>query len=107
MKMKPLGRTGLTISELCLGTMTFGTQTPEAEAHAQMDRALAAGINIVDTAEMYPVNPVSKETIGRTEEIIGNWNAANPERRADYILATKHSGEGLGYVRNSAPITRR
>lgn len=105
MKMNPLGRTGLTVSELCLGTMTFGTQTPEAEGHAQIDRALAAGINFIDTAEMYPVNPVSKETVGRTEEIIGTWNAANTARRADYILATKHSGEGMMHARDGAPIS--
>ncbi|WP_424984637.1 aldo/keto reductase [Microbulbifer sp. S227A] len=105
MKMNPLGRTGLTVSELCLGTMTFGTQTDEAESHAQIDRALAAGINFVDTAEMYPVNPVRAETIGRTEEIIGTWNAANRARRGDYILATKHSGEGMAHVRNGAPIS--
>ena len=105
MQMNPLGRTGLTISELCLGTMTFGTQTSEAEAHAQIDTALAAGINIVDTAEMYPVNPVAKDTIGRTEEIIGSWNAVHPAQRGDYILATKHSGEGQGFVRDGAPIS--
>ncbi|MDK3073878.1 aldo/keto reductase [Sedimentitalea sp. JM2-8] len=105
MKMNPLGRTGLTVTELCLGTMTFGTQTSEAEAHAQIDRALAAGINFVDTAEMYPVNPVCRETVGRTEEIIGTWNAANAGRRGDYILATKHSGEGQGFVRDGAPIS--
>jgi aryl-alcohol dehydrogenase-like predicted oxidoreductase len=103
--MTPLGRTGLMISELCLGTMTFGTQTPEAEAHAQIDRALAAGINIIDTAEMYPVNPLSPETVGVTEEIIGRWNAANKGRRGDYILATKHSGEGFKGARDGAPIT--
>lgn len=105
MKMNPLGRTGLMISELCLGTMTFGTQTPQAEAHAQIDRALEAGINIIDTAEMYPVNPVSPDTVGRTEEIIGAWNAANPARRGDYILATKHSGEGFKGARDGAPIS--
>lgn len=105
MQMNPLGRTGLTISELCLGTMTFGTQTPEAEAHAQIDMALAAGVNIVDTAEMYPVNPVRRETVGGSEAIIGTWNAANPGRRADYVLATKHSGEGLAIVRDGAPIS--
>ncbi len=105
MKMNPLGRTGLMVSELCLGTMTFGTQTGVAEAHGQIDRALAAGINFVDTAEMYPVNPVSKDTIGRTEEIIGQWNAAHANRRGDYILATKHSGEGLAAVRDGAPIS--
>lgn len=105
MKMNPLGRTGLMISELCLGTMTFGTQTQEAEAHAQIDRALAAGVNIVDTAEMYPVNPVRPETVGLTEAIIGRWNAAHPGRRGDYILATKHSGEGFMGARDGAPIS--
>lgn len=105
MKMNPLGRTGLKVSELCLGTMTFGTQTPEPEAHAQIDRALAAGINFIDTAEMYPVNPVSAETVGRTEQIIGTWNAANRSRRGDYILATKHSGEGMMHARGGAPIS--
>ncbi len=107
MKMNPLGQTGMTVSELCLGTMTFGTQTSEADGHRQMDAALASGINFVDTAEMYPVNPVSKETIGRTEEILGTWHAANPGRRGDYILATKHSGEGLAAVRDGAPISSR
>ena len=105
MKMNPMGRSGLMASELCLGTMTWGTQTSEAGGHQQMDMALASGINFVDTAEMYPVNPVSKETIGKTEAIIGTWNAANPSRRGEFILATKHSGEGMGYVRDGAPIS--
>ena len=87
-----MGRTGIKVSELCLGTMTFGTQTSEIDGHRQMDMALEHGINFVDTAEMYPVNPVSKKTIGRTEEIIGTWNAKNRSKRGDYILATKHSG---------------
>lgn len=104
MKMNPLGRTGLTVSELCLGSMTWGTQTTEAEGHAQIDRALAAGINFIDTAEMYPVNPVSPETLGRTEEIIGTWNATSG-RRGDYILATKHSGAGMQAARDGAPIS--
>ncbi|CUH87996.1 General stress protein 69 [Phaeobacter sp. CECT 5382] len=106
MKMNPLGRTGMMVSELCLGTMTFGTQTPEAEAHAQIDYALAAGVNFVDTAEMYPVNPVSKETIGRSEEILGSWHEKTG-RRAEYILATKHSGEGLAAVRDGEAITSK
>ncbi|MGI9368859.1 MAG: aldo/keto reductase, partial [Ruegeria sp.] len=105
MKMKPLGRTGIMVSDLCLGTMTFGTQTTESDAHRQMDLALSAGINFLDAAEMYPVNPVSKETVGRTEEILGNWNAANPERRGEFIMATKHSGEGFAGARNGAPIS--
>jgi aryl-alcohol dehydrogenase-like predicted oxidoreductase len=103
MKMNPLGRTGLMVSELCLGTMTFGTQTPEPAAHHQIDRALVAGINLVDTAEMYPVNPVSPETVGRTEEIIGTWIAANRARRADMVLATKHPGEGSGIRPGGTP----
>ena len=105
MKKKPLGRTGVLVSELCLGTMTFGTQTNEIDAHKQLDLALASGINFIDTAEMYPVNPISKETIGKTEEFIGRWNILNAGRRSDYILATKHSGEGLKHVRNGVPIS--
>ncbi|UWQ36287.1 aldo/keto reductase [Leisingera aquaemixtae] len=106
MKMNPLGRTGIEVSELCLGTMTFGTQTPEAEAHAQIAMALAAGVNFVDTAEMYPVNPVSAETIGNSERIIGSWNAKTG-RRGEYILATKHSGEGMKHARDGAPISSK
>ncbi len=104
MKMNPLGRTGMQVSELCLGTMTYGTQTSEEDAHTQIDCALAAGVNFVDTAEMYPVNPVSRETVGHSEEIIGSWNAKTG-RRGDYILATKHSGEGLAILRDGAPIS--
>jgi aryl-alcohol dehydrogenase-like predicted oxidoreductase len=104
MRRNPLGRTGMEVSEFCLGTMTFGTQTPEAEAHAQMDRALAAGIDFLDTAEMYPVNPVRAETIGLSEEIVGNWFATRGRRDA-WVVATKHSGEGMRHVRDGAPIT--
>lgn len=106
MKMNPLGRTGMVVSELCLGTMTFGSQTPEKEAHAQIEYALAAGVNFVDTAEMYPVNPVRAETIGRSEEILGSWHQ-KAGRRGDYILATKHSGEGLAVVRDGEPISSK
>lgn len=105
MKMNPLGRTGLMVSELCLGSMTWGTQNTEAEGHGQIDHALAAGVNFIDTAELYPVNPVSAENIGRTEEIIGTWNVANRARRGEVILATKHSGAGLQSVRGGAPIS--
>ncbi|MCQ0094086.1 aldo/keto reductase [Roseovarius sp. M141] len=104
MKMNPLGRTGLMVSELCLGSMTWGTQNTEAEGHAQIDHALERGINFIDTAEMYPVNPKTAETQGRTEEIIGTWFAATG-RRADVILASKVSGPGMDYVRGGAPMT--
>ncbi|WP_170348937.1 aldo/keto reductase [Ruegeria atlantica] len=105
METRPLGRTGISATDLCLGTMTFGTQTSEADGHKQLDMALAAGINFVDTAEMYPVNPIARETVGRTEEILGSWNAANPSRRADYLLATKHSGAGFAHARDGAQIS--
>ncbi len=104
MKTRPLGRTGLSVSELCLGTMTFGSQTGIEDAHAQIDRALDAGINFMDVAEMYPVNPVAKETVGRTEEILGEW-FARTGRRDEWILATKITGAGQEAVRDGAPIT--
>lgn len=105
MKKNSLGRTGLMVSDLCLGSMTWGTQNTEADGHAQMDMALERGINFVDTAEMYPVNPVSEDTIGDTERVIGTWNAKNAGRRGDYVLATKVSGAGLRYVRSGARIS--
>jgi len=105
MRKIPLGSTDTMITDYCLGTMTWGTQTPEADAHTQMDMALAAGINIIDTAEMYPVNPVRAETVGQTEAIIGRWNAANPARRGDYVLATKMSGLNGKFVRVDQPIS--
>ncbi|MCR9157201.1 MAG: aldo/keto reductase [Rhodobacteraceae bacterium] len=104
MKMNRLGKTDLMVSELCLGTMTYGNQTSQADAHTQMDMSLDAGINFIDGAEMYPVNPIAKETIGLTEEILGNW-FKKTGRRNEWVLATKHSGEGMQYVRDGAPIT--
>ncbi|THD84702.1 aldo/keto reductase [Aliigemmobacter aestuarii] len=103
MKQIPLGRTGLTVSEYCLGTMTWGTQNTEAEAHEQIAHALDRGVNFWDTAEMYPTNPVSAETIGDTETIIGNWFARGGRDRV--VLATKITGEGQKAVRDGAPIT--
>lgn len=104
MKMNALGRTGIEVSELCLGSMTWGTQNTAEEAHDQIDRSLDVGINFIDTAEMYPVNPISEETVGRTERIIGLWFERDA-RREDVVLATKHSGEGMAAVRDGAPIT--
>lgn len=105
MRKIPLGQTDTMISDYCLGTMTWGRHTDEAVAHAQMDMALEAGINIVDTAEMYPVNPVLAESVGDTETIIGNWNAKHPARRGDYVLATKITGNNAGFVRPGQDIT--
>lgn len=91
MRMNKLAGGELTVSELCLGSMTWGSQNTEAEGHAQMDMALDHGINFIDTAEMYPVNPVRAETVGNTEEIVGTW-IAKRGKRDDFILATKVAG---------------
>src|SRR6267142_3093185 len=83
-----LGRTGLTVSRLALGTMTFGLQTDEAVAHKIMSKAASGGINFLDTADVYPLGG-GLETVGRTEEIVGRWLAG---RRQDFVIATKCFG---------------
>ncbi len=104
MRMNELGRTGLKVSELCLGSMTWGTQNTMIDAHAQIDLAMDHGINIVDTAEMYPVNPVSAENVGKTESIIGEWFARTGRRR-DLVLASKITGNNGGFVRDGEDIS--
>ena len=104
MRQVKLGKTDLMVSELCLGTMTWGSQNTEAEGHAQADLALDHGVNFWDTAEMYPVNPVRAETVGRTEEIIGTWLAARGGRDR-LVLATKVGGGGNAALRNGGPLT--
>lgn len=98
-----LGKTGLTVSELCLGTMTWGSQNTEGEGHAQADAAVDRGITFWDTAEMYPTNPVKAETVGETEAIIGTWLASRGGRERLQI-ATKITGKGA-MVRPGQPIT--
>jgi aryl-alcohol dehydrogenase-like predicted oxidoreductase len=84
-----LGRTGLTVSRLALGTMTFGLQTDEAVSHRILDKAAQGGINFIDTADAYPLGG-TVETTGRTEEIVGRWlRAQGPAGRARFIVATK------------------
>lgn len=97
-----LGQSGLDASAWCLGSMTWGAQSSEAEGHAQLDLALDHGIDFVDTAEMYPTNPVRAGTIGRTEAIIGAW-LRKTGRRGAVTVATKVSGEG-GVARGGEPI---
>lgn len=87
MKYNLLGRTGLKVSQLCLGTMTWGEQNTEAEAHAQLDYAIDSGINFIDTAELYPVPPRA-ETQGQTEVILGTWLAKRKDRDK-LVIATK------------------
>jgi len=106
MKTRPLGRNGILVSEICLGTMTWGSQNNQGEANAQLDRAAAAGVNFIDTAEMYPTTPRRAETTGRTEEILGNWLAGRPDRDR-LVVATKATGEGNMAVRGGARVTGR
>ncbi|MCG2594287.1 aldo/keto reductase [Ramlibacter sp. XY19] len=101
-----LGQSDLRVTPICLGTMTFGEQVNEADSHAILDRAIARGINFLDTAEMYSV-PARKETFGATETIIGNWLAARPGMRQKIVLATKVAGpsRGMPWVRQGDGMT--
>ncbi|WP_322893866.1 MULTISPECIES: aldo/keto reductase [unclassified Yoonia] len=94
-----LGRSDIMVTDWCLGTMTYGNQTDRADAHQQIDMALDAGINFLDTAEMYPVNPITAETVGLSETIIGEW-IAKTGRRSELVIATKVSGNNPGWVRD-------
>ncbi|WP_444678594.1 NADP(H)-dependent aldo-keto reductase [Halomonas sp. E19] len=104
MQTRPLGNTGIDVSRLCLGTMTFGEQNSEKEAHEQLDRAVAYGINFIDTAEMYPVPPRA-ETQGRTEAYLGSW-LKRRDSRDDVIIATKVTGPGLEHIRGGTRLSR-
>lgn len=104
MQYTKLGSSGVEVSRVCLGSMTWGIQNTQADADQQIDYALSQGINFIDTAEMYPVPP-NEKTYGRTEEIIGNWLEANSTKRKDIVLATKIAGGGLGYIREGGAIT--
>ncbi|MHB0776907.1 NADP(H)-dependent aldo-keto reductase [Halomonas sp. WWR20] len=104
MQTRPLGNTGIEVSRLCLGTMTFGEQNSEAEAHAQLDRATEFGINFIDTAEMYPVPPKA-ETQGRTESYLGSWLKRSGKRQK-MVIATKAAGPGLEHIRGGPRLNR-
>lgn len=99
MEYRKLGRTDIEVSVICLGTMTWGEQNTEAEAHAQLDAALAAGVNFIDTAEMYPVPPKA-ETYTLTEQYIGRW-LNQRGRRDDIVLASKVASRSdwMDYIR--------
>lgn len=100
MQYQPLGRSGINVSRICLGTMTWGEQNSETEAHAQLDYAIEHGINFIDTAEMYPVPPRA-ETAGRTEQMLGSWLAKRKDRDR-LVIATKicPAAEWVSYIRN-------
>lgn len=100
MKKVRLAGSELEVTDVCLGTMTFGEQNSEAEAHALIDCALGRGINFIDTAEMYPA-PTRRETQGRTETILGAWLGANRSKRSGIVLASKVAGPGRReWIRN-------
>jgi aryl-alcohol dehydrogenase-like predicted oxidoreductase len=103
-----LGQSDLRVTPICLGTMTFGEQVPEATAHTILDRSLELGVNFIDTAEMYST-PVRAETYGATETIIGNWFQKNPGARDKVVLATKVAGpsRGMPWVRDGEGMTQQ
>jgi aryl-alcohol dehydrogenase-like predicted oxidoreductase len=103
---RPLGRSTLVVPDVCLGTMTFGEQTGEADAHSQLDFALASGVNFLDTAEMYAVPPRA-ETCGASEAIVGRWLKRQPRERI--VVATKAAGpsRNLEWIRGGPPALDR
>ena len=106
MKYKKLGKTELEVSLICLGTMTWGRQNTETDAHTQMNYAIGQGVNFFDTAEMYPIPP-NERTQGLTETYIGNWFTKN-KNRSKIMLATKVTGPGafVKYIRNGPRFTK-
>ena len=105
MRFSTLGSSGLEVSRVCLGTMTWGTQNTQRDADQQIDYALSRGVNFLDTAEMYSIPP-NPESYGKTETIIGNWLSRNRDKRSDIILASKIA-PGLPWVRGGSPLSRQ
>ncbi|AEB85764.1 aldo/keto reductase [Alicycliphilus denitrificans] len=106
MNTLPLGRSDLRVTPICLGTMTFGEQVNEPDAHAILDRAVERGVNFIDTAEMYAV-PAREATCGATESIIGRWLGKRPGMRGRIVLATKVAGpsRGMPWIREGKGMT--
>ncbi len=104
MKMNSLGRSQTQVSEICLGSMTWGTQNTYDEGAEQIACALDHGVNFIDTAEMYPTTPLTEKTLGDTEAIIGQWFAQSG-RRDEVVLATKVTGNGKAWMYGGQDIT--
>lgn len=104
MQYSVLGSSNVKVSRVCLGTMTWGCQNTQADADAQLNYALAQGVNFIDTAEMYAIPPTA-ETYGATERIIGDWLSRNHTQRGNIVLASKMAGNGLAYVRGGGDMT--
>ena len=105
MQQRKMGRTGLKVSNICLGTMTFAGQADEATSMRILDMAFEEGVTFIDTADAYPIPP-EPETAGFTEEIIGRWLAAEPGRRDGLVLATKCRIR-VGHGPNDQGLSRR
>ncbi len=110
MKYKKLGNTNIDVSLICLGTMMWGDQVDEDQAHQQIEYALDHEVNFMDTAELYTI-PAKAETQGNTERIIGNWIEKNPGRRQDFILASKVVGtwesRGMNWIRGGRHLLNK
>ncbi|GGW49463.1 aldo/keto reductase [Alishewanella tabrizica] len=104
MQYSILGSSGLSVSRVCLGTMTWGQQNTQADADSQLALALAAGVNFIDTAEMYAIPP-RPETYGATEKIIGHWLSRNRNQRDKLVIATKIAGNGLSHIRDGSNVS--
>lgn len=104
MEFTKLGSSGLPISKICLGSMTWGLQNNQQDANQQIEYAISQGVNFIDSAEMYAVPP-SADTYGKTESIIGNWVAENQTQRKDLIITSKIAGPGVPWIRDGGPIT--
>jgi len=104
MNKRRLGRTDTFVSELCLGSMTWGTQNTYAQAAEQIECAIDHGVNFIDTAEMYPTTPLTEKTLGDTETIIGQW-FNHSGRRDDIVIATKVTGNGREWMYGGQDIT--
>jgi len=105
MEYRNLGNTDIKVSLLCLGTMSFGEQNTEKDAHQQLDYSIDAGINFIDTAEMYAIPP-KEETCGLTEKYIGTW-IKKYRQRDKYYIATKVAGPGMDYVRGGSRLSKK
>lgn len=104
MEKRELGSSGIQVSVICLGTMTFGQQNTEAQAHEQLDIAADNGINFIDTAEIYP-SPMDAKKQGATEQFIGNW-LAKTKRRDEMVIASKVAGPGISWMRGGTRLTK-
>lgn len=105
MEYRKLGNTNLDVSLICLGTMTYGEQNSQKEAHEQLNYAISEGVNFIDTAEMYAIPP-REETQGKTEEIIGTWLSKRNDRDK-IIIATKVAGPGMEYLRGGSRLNKK